>query len=253
MNIVVLVKMVPDTESRLEIVDGKVNESGFKYMVNPYDEFAVEQAVQFKEAGGGKVTLVSLFSNDTSIDTDLRKMMAIGADEAMVLRQDDYRGDRPSSNAKVLSNAIKEMNADLVIGGVQGIDYYQGATGPMVAHMLGIPHISGVTNLELNGDKFTAKRQIEGGLQVIECSGPILVTCQKDMTKVRFPALKDIIMSKRKPFENREISVDESNDVQTNECSLPPARAGGMIIDGDSAEEKVTKLIEKLKTEAKVL
>ena len=253
MNIVVLVKMVPDTESRLEIVDGKVNESGFKYMVNPYDEFAVEQAVQFKEAGGGKVTLVSLFTNETSIDTDLRKMMAIGADEAIVLRQEDYRGDRPSSNAKVLSNAIKEMNADLVIGGVQGIDYYQGATGPMVAHMLGIPHISGVTNLELNGDKFTAKRQIEGGLQVIECSGPILVTCQKDMTKVRFPALKDIMMSKRKPFENREISVDESNDVQTNECSLPPARVGGMIIDGDSVEEKVTKLIEKLKTEAKVL
>jgi len=253
MNIVVLVKMVPDTESRLEIVDGKVNESGFKYMVNPYDEFAVEQAVQFKEAGGGKVTLVSLFTNETSIDTDLRKMMAIGADEAIVLRQEDYRGDRPSSNAKVLSNAIKEMNADLVIGGVQGIDYYQGATGPMVAHMLGIPHISGVTNLELNGDKFTAKRQIEGGLQVIECSGPILVTCQKDMTKVRFPALKDIMMSKRKPFENREISVDESNDVQTNECCLPPARAGGMIIDGYSTEEKITKLIEKLKTEAKVL
>ena len=253
MNIAVLVKMVPDTESRLEIVDGKVNESGFKYMVNPYDEFAVEQAVQFKEAGGGKVTLVSLFSNDTSIDTDLRKMMAIGADEAIVLRQDDYRGDRPSSNARVLSNTIKEMNADLVIGGVQGIDYYQGATGPMVAHMLGIPHISGVTNLELNGDKFAATRQIEGGLQVIECSGPVLVTCQKDMTKVRFPALKDIMMSKRKPFENREISVEESNDVQTNECSLPPARAGGMIIDGDSAEEKVTKLLEKLKTEAKVL
>jgi electron transfer flavoprotein beta subunit len=253
MNIVVLVKMVPDTESRLEIVDGKVNESGFKYMVNPYDEFAVEQAVQFKEAGEGKVTLVALFSNETSIDTDLRKMMAIGADEAIVLRQEDYRGDRPSSNAKVLSNAIKEINADLIIGGVQGIDYYQGATGPMVAHMLGIPHISGVTNLELNGDKFTAKRQIEGGLQVIECSSPVLITCQKDMTKVRFPALKDIMMSKRKPFENREVSVDESNDVQTDECSLPPARAGGMIIEGDSAEEKVTKLIEKLKTEAKVL
>ena len=253
MDIVVLVKMVPDTESRLEIVDGKVNESGFKYMVNPYDEFAVEQAVQFKEASGGKVTLLSLFSNDTSIDTDLRKMMAIGADEAIVLRQDGYRGDRPSANAKVISGAISEMNADLVIGGVQGIDYYQGATGPMIAQMLGIPHISGVTNLEMNGDKFTAKRQIEGGLQVIDCPGPVLITCQKDMTKVRFPALKDIMMSKRKPFENREVSLNEENDIQTNECSLPPARGGGVIIDGESAEEKVDKLIEKLKTEAKVL
>ncbi len=253
MNIVVLIKMVPDTESRLEIIDGKVNESGFKYMVNPYDEFAVEQAVQFKEAVGGKVMIVSLFSNNASIDTDLRKMMAIGADEAIVLRQDGYRGDCPSSNAKILAQTIKELDADLVIGGVQGIDYYQGATGPMIAQILGIPHVSGVTNLALNGDKITAKRQIEGGLQVIDSTMPVLITCQKDMNKVRFPALKDIIMSKRKSFENREVPLSEGNDIETTDCSLPPARGGGVIIEGKTAEEKVEKLIEKLKTEAKIL
>jgi len=253
MNVVVLVKMVPDTESRLEIIDGKINESGFKYMVNPYDEFAVEQAVQFKEAVGGKVTIISLFSNDGSIDTDLRKMIAIGADEAIVLRQKNYQGDKPSSNAKTISNAIKEMEADLIIGGVQGIDYYQGATGPMIAHNLGIPHISGVTKLEFKNDTFTAKRQIEGGLQIVECSSPVLITCQKDMTKVRFPALKDIMMSKRKPFENREVEMAKSNDIQTTECSLPPTRESGMIIEGKTVEEKIEKLLEKLKTEAKVL
>ena len=253
MNIVVLIKMVPDTESRLEIIDGKVNESGFKYMVNPYDEFAVEQAVQFKEAVGGKVMIVSLFSNNASIDTDLRKMMAIGADEAIVLRQEGYRGDRPLSNVKILAQTIKELDADLVIGGVQGIDYYQGATGPMIAQMLGIPHVSGVTNLALNGDKITAKRQIEGGLQVIDSTMPVLITCQKDMNKVRFPALKDIMMSKRKSFENREVPLGEGNDIETTDCSLPPARGGGVIIEGETAEEKVDKLIEKLKTEAKVL
>lgn len=253
MNIVVLIKMVPDTESRLEIIDGKVNESGFKYMVNPYDEFAVEQAVQFKEAVGGKVMIVSLFSNNASIDTDLRKMMAIGADEAIVLRQDGYRGDCPSSNAKILAQTIKELDADLVIGGVQGIDYYQGATGPMIAQILGIPHVSGVTNLALNGDKITAKRQIEGGLQVIDSTMPVLITCQKDMNKVRFPALKDIMMSKRKSFENREVPLSEGNDIETTDCSLPPARGGGVIIEGKTAEEKVEKLIEKLKTEAKIL
>ena len=127
MNIAVLIKMVPDTESRLEIVDGKVKEDAFKYMVNPYDEFAVEQAVQFKESVGGKVTLVCLYSDKPGSDTDLRKMMAIGADEAVVLRQEGYRGDKPSTNSKILAEAIKELNADLVIGGVQGIDYYQGA------------------------------------------------------------------------------------------------------------------------------
>tara|TARA_B100001250_G_C19679928_1_gene735376 strand:+ start:311 stop:1072 length:762 start_codon:yes stop_codon:yes gene_type:complete len=253
MNIAVLIKMVPDTESRLEIVDGKVKEDGFKYMVNPYDEFAVEQAVQFKENVGGKVTLMCLFSDNSGIDTDLRKMMAIGADEAIVLRQEGYQGDKPSTNSKLLAEAVKDLNADLIIGGVQGIDYYQGATGPMVAHHLNIPHISGVTKLELDGEKITASRQIEGGLQIIESALPVLVTAQKDMTKVRFPALKDIMMSKRKPFENRNVSASEDNDVQTIECSLPPARGGGLILEGESSEEKVDKLVEKLKMEAKVL
>ena len=95
MNIAVLIKMVPDTESKLEVNDGTLSDQNFKYMVNPYDEFAVEQAVQFKEAEGGKVTLLSLFSEDSSIDTDLRKMLAIGADEIVVLRQNGYRGDKP--------------------------------------------------------------------------------------------------------------------------------------------------------------
>jgi len=253
MNIAVLIKMVPDTESKLEVNDGTLSDQNFKYMVNPYDEFAVEQAVQFKESEGGKVTLLSLFSEDNSIDTDLRKMLAIGADEIIVLRQNGYRGDKPLANAKILSDAIKELEIDLVLCGIQGIDYYQAATGTMVAQMLGMPNISGVTSLEYNSGTLKAKRQIEGGLQTIETSTPALVTCQKDMTKVRFPALKDIMMSKRKPFENKNVDSIDSNDVITSESSLPPARDGGEIIEGETAEEKVDKLIEKLKMEAKVI
>ena len=253
MNIAVLIKMVPDTESKLEVNDGNLNDQNFKYMVNPYDEFAVEQAVQFKEAEGGKVTLLSLFSEDSSIDTDLRKMLAIGADEIVVLRQNGYRGDKPLANAKVLSDAIKELNIDLVLCGIQGIDYYQAATGTMVAQMLGIPNISGVTSLEYNSGTLKAKRQIEGGLQTVETPTPAVITCQKDMNKVRFPALKDIMMSKRKPFENKNVDSIDSNDALTSESSLPPARDGGEMIDGESAEDKVNKLIEKLKMEAKVI
>ena len=253
MNIAVLIKMVPDTESKLEVNDGALSDQNFKYMVNPYDEFAVEQAVQFKEAEGGKVTLLSLFSEDSSIDTDLRKMLAIGADEIVVLRQNGYRGDKPLANAKVLSDAIKELNVDLVLCGIQGIDYYQAATGTMVAQMLGMPNISGVTNLEYDSGTLKAKRQIEGGLQTVETPTPAVVTCQKDMNKVRFPALKDIMMSKRKPFENKSVDSIDSNDVVTSESSLPPARDGGEIIDGEDVEDKVNKLIEKLKMEAKVI
>ena len=253
MNIAVLIKMVPDTESKLEVNDGTLSDQNFKYMVNPYDEFAVEQAVQFKEAEGGKVTLLSLFSENNSIDTDLRKMLAIGADEIIVLRQNGYRGDKPLANAKILSDTIKELEIDLVLCGIQGIDYYQAATGTMVAQMLGMPNISGVTSLEYNSGTLKAKRQIEGGLQTIETSTPALVTCQKDMNKVRFPALKDIMMSKRKPFENKVVDALDSNDVNTSESSLPPVRAGGEIIEGETAEEKVNKLVEKLKMEAKVI
>ena len=253
MNIAVLIKMVPDTESKLEVNDGTLSDQNFKYMVNPYDEFAVEQAVQFKEAEGGKVTLLSLFSEDNSIDTDLRKMLAIGADEIVVLRQNGYRGDKPLANAKVLSDAIKELDVDLVLCGIQGIDYYQAATGTMVAQMLGMPNISGVTNLEYDSGTLKAKRQIEGGLQTVETPTPAVVTCQKDMNKVRFPALKDIMMSKRKPFENKNVDSIDSNDALTSESSLPPARDGGEMIDGENAEDKVNKLIEKLKMEAKVI
>ena len=253
MNIAVLIKMVPDTESKLEINGGKLDGGNFKYMVNPYDEFAVEQAVQFKESEGGKVTLLSLFSENNSIDTDLRKMLAIGADEIIVLRQKNYQGDKPLGNAKILADTIKELDVDLILCGIQGIDYYQAATGTMVAQMLGMPNISGVTNLEINGGKLKAKRQIEGGLQTIETPTPALVTCQKDMNKVRFPALKDIMMSKRKPFENRDVESVDSNDVVTSDSSLPPTRDGGEIIEGENAEEKVDKLLEKLKMEAKVL
>ena len=253
MNIAVLIKMVPDTESKLEVNDGTLIDQNFKYMVNPYDEFAVEQAVQFKEAEGGKVTLLSLFSEDSSIDTDLRKMLAIGADEIVVLRQNGYRGDKPLANAKALSDAIKELDIDLVLCGIQGIDYYQAATGTMVAQMLGMPNISGVTSLEYNSGTLKAKRQIEGGLQTVETPTPAVITCQKDMNKVRFPALKDIMMSKRKPFENKNVDSIDSNDALTSESSLPPARDGGEMIDGENAEDKVNKLIEKLKMEAKVI
>ena len=253
MNIAVLIKMVPDTESKLEVNDGALSDQNFKYMVNPYDEFAVEQAVQFKEAEGGKVTLLSLFSEDSSIDTDLRKMLAIGADEIVVLRQNGYRGDKPLANAKVLSDAIKELDVDLVLCGIQGIDYYQAATGTMVAQMLGMPNISGVTSLEYNSGTLKAKRQIEGGLQTVETPTPAVITCQKDMNKVRFPALKDIMMSKRKPFENKNVDSIDSNDALTSESNLPPARDGGEIIDGEDVEDKVNKLIEKLKMEAKVI
>jgi len=251
MNIAVLVKLVPDSETRIELQDGKVKDDAFKYILNPYDEFALEQAVQLKEAHGGKVTIVSLFGQGG--DTELKKALAIGADGALVLRQPDYRGDRPAANAALLAEALAGLAPDLVLGGLQSIDFYQAATVPMVAHKLDWPHVAAVQKLDVEGDKLTAQRQIEGGVQTVEVALPALITCQKDLVKVRFPALRDIMMAKRKPFENRDVAEAGAGDLLPTAAELPLARAGGRLIEGETVAEKVEELVNLLKTEAKVL
>ena len=253
MNIAVMVKLVPNTETKFEVENGKVKEAGFKYFINPYDEFAVEQGVQFKETFGGKVTLVTLFKESPEAERELRKMLAIGADGVVYLKQEEYRGDRPRANAIVLAEAIKELAPDLVIGGVQGIDYYQMATLPMIAHQLGIPHIASVTKLESTNGELIAHRQGEGGVQIMKTPMPVVITCQKDMNVVRRAALKDIIGSKKKPIEYRDVALIDTVDMESVEDFLPPARGGGKMIEGETAEQKVDELIRLLREEAKIL
>lgn len=253
MNVAVMIKLVPNTETKFVIDNGKVNENEFKYFINPYDEFAVEQAVQFKESFGGKVTLITLFKESPEAERELRKMLAIGADEVIYLKQENYRGDRPGANAKILAETLKELSPDLIIGGVQGIDYYQMATLPMIAQKLGVPHVASATKLECNGNELTAYRQVEGGVQIMKTSMPAVITCQKDMNVVRRAALKDIMASKRKPIEYREVSSSESIDMENVEDSLPPARGGGKLIEGETAEQKVDELIRLLREEAKII
>ena len=253
MNIAVMVKLVPNTETKFEIENGKVKESGFRYFINPYDEFAVEQGIQFKETFGGKVTLITLFKENPEAERELRKMLAIGADEVIYLKQDDYRGDRPRANAIVLAETIKELSPDLVIGGVQGIDYYQMATLPMIAHHLGMPHIASVTKLESTGKELTAHRQVEGGVQIMRTPMPAVITCQKDMNVVRRAALKDIMASKKKLIEYRDVASIDAIDMENVEDFLPQARAGGKMIEGETSEQKVDELIRLLREEAKII
>ena len=141
----------------------------------------------------------------------------------------------------------------MIIGGVQGIDYYQMATLPMIAQKLGVPHVASATKLECNGNELTAHRQVEGGVQIMKTNMPAVITCQKDMNVVRRAALKDIMASKRKPIEYREVALSESIDMENVEDSLPPARGGGKLIEGETSEQKVDELIRLLREEAKII
>ncbi len=251
MQIVVCVKQVPDSESKITISGDQIDESGFTYVINPYDEFAIEEAVRLKEKNGGKVTLVSLGSADPGIV--IKSGLALGADEAMILKDGDYDRFHSDTAARQLAEAIKPLNPDLVLCGQSGIDYNLGLTGPALAEHLAIPHVTFVQKLDVDGGTAEAHRQIEGGHEVISTPLPALVTCQKGLNEPRFPSLMDIMKAKKKPIQEPEAAAGGDPTAEIVCARLPPARTGGYIIEGETPGERVAKLVEHLKTDAKVI
>ncbi len=168
MNIAVCVKRVPDTETRIKIdADGKsIDESGVKFVLNPYDEFAVEEALKLKEqAGSGEVVAVSLGS-DASQAT-IRTTLAVGADRGVLLRT-DVRSLDPLASARVLAQELGDGGYDIILFGKLAIDDYSHAVGTMVAELLGLPSVSSIAHLIVADGSGTAEREIEGGVEVVE-------------------------------------------------------------------------------------
>ena len=259
MNSIVCVAQVPDTEARIKIAAGnrRVDESGLKFIVSPYDEFALEGAIRIKEAKGGDVTLIG-FGPDR-VQTALRECLARGATKALHIKGEVVEADSLGI-AKVLAAAIKTLPHDLILFGKQGVGTDNSLVGPMVAELLGYPQINVVTHMETAAGKVTAHREIEGAEEVIEAPTPAVITAQKGLNEPRYASLKGIMAAKKVTIDTKSIAdlglADSdvvSQRVTIVSLELPPEKSGGRKIDGGDPAAAVKEIVRYMKEEAKAI
>ena len=264
MNIIVCIKQVPDTETQIKIAqDGKsIAENDIKWIMNPYDEFGVEEALKLKEKFGGEVTVVGL--GPKRVTESIRTALAMGADKGVLITDDVLPGSDSIAVAKALAAAIKGLEYDVIFTGQRGVDDDSGLVGAALAEYLDVPQISVITKLEVSDDGKTVKanRPVEGEILVVEANTPVLLTTQKGLNEPRYASLPGIMKAKKKPLEEKSIAdlgLDASGfgagarKLKIVELTPPPQRAAGRIIDGDSPEAKAAELAKLLHEEAKVI
>ncbi len=248
-NVIVCIKRVPDTESRINIREGgsSVDDSALEYIVNPYDEYAVEEALKIKESEGGEVTVVCL--GPSGATKEIRTCLAMGADKGVHLVDDSKYRD-PYSTASILSSAIKDIDHNIIFFGKQAVDHDSAQVGLMVATLLGLPAVGEIVSFELDGETATVKRDIEGGSETLQVPLPAVFTAQKGLNDPRYASLKGIMAAKKKTLENKPFDDIESK-ITFKELESPPARPPGKIVG--EGPESAGELVRLLKEEAKVL
>jgi len=249
MNILVCIKQVPDTETRIKIGGDKksIDPTDVNWILNPYDEYAVEEALQIKErVGDTTVTVISVGPERTV--SAIRSALAMGADEAVLVKTDQVLDSL--ATAKALAAAIKEMPYDLILSGKQGVDDDNLQVGPMVAELLNIPCVTYISELKLENGKATVKREVEGGMETVESALPALFTAEKGLNEPRYPALRGIMMAKKKTIQEKQIAID-SPKIQIVNIEYPPTRKGGRIVG--QGVDAVPELVRLLREEAKAI
>lgn len=249
MKLVVCVSHVPDTATRIKVGnDGKtIDSNGVTYIINPYDEYAVEEALKVKEkSGSGEVVILSLGA-DNSKET-IRKALAMGADSGILLKDDQQRDSL--GLAKALAEEIKAQDAKLVFMGKQSVDYDNSIVGQLTAEMLNYNCVPVCVKLEIEGDKIVAEREIEGGREIIETSLPCIITCQKGLNEPRYASLKGIMAAKKKVIEEKPAALYKPTS-EVIKMHLPAGKQPGRIVGSDASA--VPELVKLLKEEAKVI
>ena len=263
MKIIVCIKQVLDTGAKIEMEGEKVVASGSPFIINPYDEFALEEAIRIKSAlPDSDITVFSL--GPESVKETLKRALAMGADHAIHILDPLFDGLDNSLIAKILAKAIQKNSFDLVLCGRQAVDDDMAQVGPALAVLLGIPFITIVTKIQFSENFQTADitRQIEGGSEIQKNrSLPLLVTCQKGLNQPRFPSLKGIMAAKKKEIQKisaADLQLDakfldpQNNKLQEMKLSLPPERKKGTILEG--ADEDITKqLVAIIREEEKIV
>jgi len=255
-NIVACVKQVPDTEALIKVkADGSgIEEGGIKWVMNPYDEYGVEEALKLKEKLGGDVTVVTL-GPARAMET-IRTALAMGAEKAIHISDPALDNADAYTTASAIAAAIKEIPCDIIFCGQRAIDDDSGQVGSVLAELLGLPQLTIITKLDVEDGKVKAVKPIEGAQLLIESSLPCVVTAQKGLNEPRYASLPGIMKAKKKPVEAKDaaalgLSVDAKAKV--DKMTPPPERAPGKIIEGDDASVTAPELIKLLREEAKII
>ncbi|WP_026853294.1 electron transfer flavoprotein subunit beta/FixA family protein [Geothrix fermentans] len=248
MKILVALKQVPDTETKIKVAaDGKsLDPADVKWITSPYDEYALEEAIRLKEGKGAEVVALSVGS-DASKDV-LKNALALGADSAVLLKGEG-QGD-PYAVAQVIAAYAKDKGFDLILCGNKGLGGDNAAMGPMLAELLGVAQANVIVKLELGDGTFKAEREIEGGSEIVEGALPAVITAQKGLNEPRYASLKGIMAAKKKTIEELDAAA-VTTAAQVSALALPPERPAGRLLQGDAAQQ-AQALLQALKDEAKV-
>ncbi len=250
MNIIVCVSHVPDTTTRITVAsDGKSADSaGVKFILNPYDEFAVEEALRLRDKHKGEVTVVSLGS--PAVKDAIRQALAMGADKGVLVQ-----GEKSDSFqvAEMLAAAIKPLNPDLILMGKQSIDFDGMEIAPMLSELLSLPAATVVVGLTIEGNKATAEKEVEGGREMIELTMPCIIAAQKGLNEPRYPSLPNIMKAKQKPIQEVAGAPSAARTQVVQMVKPDKARAHKLVkVDGD-AGAAARELARLLHEEAKVI
>ncbi len=248
MNILVCISRVPDTATKVVIgSDGNsIDSQGVKFIVNPYDELAIEEGLRLREKNGGVVTAVTI-GTDKSTDV-LRTALAMGVDKVILVKGEE----NPDSFyvAENLAAVAKDENPDLILLGRQSVDFDSLQIPSALGEILGMPSISVVSKLTIEDGKVTAERDIEGGCEIVEASLPCIISAQKGLNEPRYPKLPDIMKSRSKPIDQRDAAAAASRtSIIGMEIPLKQ-RAGKILTDSD---DDINELVRMLHEDAKVI
>ena len=256
MNIYVIMKRTFDTEERIAIENGNIKSDGVEFIINPYDEYAIEEGIALKEKHGGEVTVVTF--GEEEADKELRTALAMGADKAVLIDSEDFEEIDQYTTASILATYLKDKNPDIILAGNVAVDGGSGQVGPRVAELLGIPQVTAITSLTIEDGKATLIHDVEGDEETLEVPLPVLVTTQQGLNEPRYPSLPGIMKAKKKPLtilELDDLDVEEE-DVEAKtekvEVFLTPKKQQGKVLAGE-LNQQVQELVSLLKSEAKVI
>ncbi|OLO28669.1 electron transfer flavoprotein subunit beta [Alkalihalophilus pseudofirmus] len=256
MNIFVIMKRTFDTEEKITVSGGQIDDSGAEFIINPYDEYAIEEAILLRDEHGGEVTVVTVGTEES--EKELRTALAMGADKAVLIDSEDVEETDQFTTASLLVTYLKDQEIDIILGGNVAVDGGSGQVGPRVAEMLGMPSVTTITELTIDGNTATIVRDVEGDEETVEVSLPVLVTATQGLNEPRYPSLPGIMKAKKKPLETLDLDdLDlEEEDVEaktkTVEILLPPQKQAGKVLEGEM-DAQVKELVSLLKSEAKVI